>query len=144
MERTPSDTRKRDKANTMNIPTGTETISTSKAAEVIRNARGMVSVYVQKRKDGSMRRMNGFAACNLSDDERAKVTNGQGMAFDPIAHDLIPFYEMVSEVTNGTRTVKGKTIQGKIRQTVGKQFRNVSIEGIRCVRANGTTYNVKD
>jgi len=126
----------------MDIPQGTETLTPDQAATLIRNAKGMVSVYVVKRKDGSMRRMNGFAACNLSDAERSKVTTGQGMAFDPIAHDLIPFYEMVSEAADGARVVKGKTIQGKIRRTVGKQFRNVSIEGIRCVRANGTTYNV--
>lgn len=126
----------------MDIPQGTQTLTPDQAATLIRTAKGMVSVYVVKRKDGSMRRMNGFAACNLSDEERSKVTTGAGMAFDPIAHDLIPFYEMVSEVADGARVVKGKTIQGKIRRTVGKQFRNVSIEGIRCVRANGTTYNV--
>ena len=128
----------------MNLPIGTETISTSAAATLIRNARGMVSVYVVKRKDGSLRRMNGFAAENLSDAERAKVTTGAGMAFDPLAHDLIPFYEMVSECQNGTRVVKGRTIACKVRRTIGKQFRNVAIEGIKVVKAGGKVYTVAD
>lgn len=126
----------------MNLPIGTETLTTSAAATLIRNSKGMVSVYVVKRKDGSLRRMNGFAACRMSDAERAKVTTGQGMAFDPLAHDLIPFYEMVSEVVDGERIVKGKVVKGKVRRTVGKQFRNVAIEGIRAIRTGGKTYTV--
>ena len=128
----------------MNVPTSTLILSRQEASDLIRNARGMVSVYVVKRKDGSLRRMNGFAACNLSPEERSKVTNGQGMAFDPLAHDLIPFYEMVSECQDGTRIVKGRTVTGKVRRTVGKQFRNVAIEGIRAIRANGQTFTVAD
>jgi len=126
----------------MNVPTSPLTLTRQEAADLIRNARGMVSVYVVKRKDGSLRRMNGFAACNLSDAERAKVTTGQGMAFDPLAHDLIPFYEMVSECQDGTRTVKGRTVKGKVRRTIGKQFRNVAIEGIQAIRCNGQTFQV--
>lgn len=127
----------------MNIPVSTlPTLTTQEAADLIRRAKGMVSVYVVKRKDGSMRRMNGFAACNLTDAERARVTQGKGLSFDPLAHDLVPFYEMVSEAVPGVRTVKGRTISGSIRRTVGKQFRNVAIEGIRAVRCNGQTFNV--
>lgn len=125
----------------MEIPQG-EKISSAQAATLIRESKGMISVIVVKRKDGSLRRMNGFAACNLSDAERAKVTQGKGMAMDPLAHDLVPFYEMVSEVVDGTRIVKGKPVQGKIRRTVGKQFRNVAIEGIRSVKAGGKIYTV--
>jgi len=125
----------------MNIPTGME-VSRTEAATLIRNARGMVSVVVRKRSDGSLRRMNGFAACNLSDAERAANTNGKGAAFDPLAHDLIPFYEMVSQTVNGFRVVNGKTVAGKIRRTIGKQFRNVAIEGILSIRTAGKTYTV--
>lgn len=126
----------------MNVPTSTLTLSRQEAATLIRNARGMVSVYSVKRLDGSLRRFNGFAACNLSDAERAASTNGKGMAFDPLAHDLIPFYEMVSVLENGSRTVKGRTIACKVRRTVGKQFRNIAIEGIQAIRTGGKTYTV--
>lgn len=133
----------------MNIPIGTVNLSSREAAKLVVEARGMVSVYVVKRKDGSMRRMNGFAAENLSKATRANMLasgelKGEGMKFDPLAHDLIPFYEMVSECQDGTRVVEGRPITGKVRRTIGKQFRNVAIEGIRCVRANGVTYNVVD
>lgn len=127
----------------MNVPQSTlPTLTRQEAASLIRNAKGMISVYSVKRKDGSMRRFNGFAACNLSPEERAEVTTGAGMAFDPLAHDLIPFYEMVSEVADGIRTVKGRTVKGKIRRTIGKQFRNIAIEGIQAIRCNGQTWNV--
>lgn len=125
----------------MNIPTGIE-VSRDQAATIIRNARGMISVYSVKRSDGSLRRFNGFAACNLSVGERATSTNGKGMSFDPLAHDLIPFYEMVSVLENGSRTVKGKTIVCKVRRTVGKQFRNIAIEGIQAIRTGGKTFTV--
>lgn len=128
----------------MNVPTSESKLSREQAADLIRNARGMVSVYVVKRSNGAMRRMNGFAACNLSDEERSKVTNGKGMVFDPIAHDLIPFYEMVSEIVPGTRKVRGKEIRCKIIRTIGKQFRNIAVEGIRAVRLNGQTFQVQD
>lgn len=126
----------------MQVPTSTLTLSRQEAANLIRNARGMVSVYSVKRSDGSLRRFNGFAACNLSDAERAASTTGQGMKFDPLAHDLIPFYEMVSVLENGSRTVKGRTIACKVRRTVGKQFRNIAIEGIQAIRTGGKTYTV--
>lgn len=126
----------------MNVPTSTLTLSRQEAADLIRNARGMVSVYSVKRSDGSLRRFNGFAACNLSDAERAASTNGKGMTFDPLAHDLIPFYEMVSVLENGSRTVKGRTIACKVRRTIGKQFRNIAIEGIQAIRTGGKTYTV--
>jgi hypothetical protein len=128
----------------MNLPISTATVNRTEAVSMIRNARGMVSVYVVKRKDGSLRRFNGFAACNITPEERAKVTNGTGSAMDPLAHDLIPFYEMVSEVADGVRMVKGKAVTGKVRRTIGKQFRHVAIEGIRTFRANGVTYSVTD
>src|SRR5689334_7473407 len=126
----------------MNLPTADLTISRSEAEKLIRNARGMVSVYAVKRSDGSLRRFNGFAACNLSPEERSRVTSGKGMSFDPLAHDLIPFYDMVSEIGDGFRTVKGKVIPGKVRRTVGKQFRNVAVEGIRVIRTGRVTYHV--
>jgi hypothetical protein len=119
-------------------------VSRADAVRMIREARGMISVYSVKRADGSLRRFNGFAACNLSNAERAASTNGKGMPFDPLAHNLIPFYEMVSECQNGTRVVNGRTIDCKIRRTVGKQFRNIAIEGIRAFKASGRTYTVAD
>lgn len=128
----------------MNVPTSTLTLTREQAANLIRSAKGMVSVYAVKRSDDSLRRFNGFAACNLSDAERARVTTGAGMAFDPLAHDLIPFYEMVSECQNGTRVVRGRTIACKVRRTIGKQFRNIAIEGIRAIRCNGQTFTVAD
>jgi hypothetical protein len=126
----------------MNVPTSDLKLTRTEAASMIRNARGMVSVYSVKRGDGSLRRFNGFAACNLSDAERAASTNGKGMNFDPLAHDLIPFYEMVSELAPGVRVVKGKEVRGTIRRTVGKQFRNIAIEGIQAIRTGGKTYTV--
>jgi hypothetical protein len=128
----------------MNVPSNGFPITTEQAATLIRESKGMVTVYVVKRKDGSLRRMNGFAACNLTDAERSKVTTGAGMAFDPLAHNLVPFYEMVSECQNGTRVVKGRTIACKVRRTIGKQFRNVAVEGIKAVKAGGKVYTVAD
>lgn len=126
----------------MNVPTSDLKLTRTEAATLIRNAKGMVSVYSVKRSDGSLRRFNGFAACRMSDAERAATTNGKGMSFDPLAHDLIPFYEMVSEIGNGFRVVKGKSIACKVRRTVGKQFRNIAIEGIQAIRTGGKTYTV--
>lgn len=128
----------------MNLPTADLKISREQACDLIREARGMISVYAVKRGDGSMRRFNGFAACNLTDAEREKVTTGKGSNIDHKAHDLIPFYEMVSETVDGFRLVKGKTIPYKQRRTLGKQFRSISVEGIKVVRCNGQTFAVQD
>lgn len=131
---------KKGQGTKMNLPVGYATISCMAAAKLLREAKGMVSVYVIKRTDGTLRRFNGFLAEKLTPATRGRMLadgtlTGAGQAFEPAAHNLIPFYEMVSDF--------GGTGRGRPRRTIGKQFRHVALEGIRAVRCGGRTYNVE-
>lgn len=62
-------------------------VDTNKALKLIRQTKGKVFTVVFTKKDGTTRKMN----CRLG---VSKTVNGNGLAYNPEKHNLIPVYDM--------------------------------------------------
>ena len=107
----------------------TQTISTLRAASLIRNSNGKIfSVSFIKRGDGSMRDM--IARTGVS-----KGVSGNGRKFDAASHGLLT----VAEFRAAGRNAKGHF---EAQEFTAGSFRNIGIEGIRRLRLGGQEYTV--